>query len=73
MTLALPISLISTGLQALLAVIFAERTDEGIDARTTYYLLAAMFSPILFWPPIAFAISLLVHPLSFTTPILTTL
>ena len=71
MTLALPISLISTGLQALLAVIFAERTDEGIDARTTYYLLAAMFSPILFWPPIAFAISLLVHPLSFTTPILT--
>ena len=70
MLVASPISIISTGLQALVAVVFAERTDEGIDARTTYYLLAAMFSPVLFWPPIAFAISLLFHPLSFTTPIL---
>ena len=27
-----------------------DRTDEGIDARTTYHLLAAMFSIPIFWP-----------------------
>ena len=71
MIIASPVSVMSTGLQTLAAVFFAKRTDEGVDARTTYYLLAGMFSPVLFWPPIAFATSLLVHPLSFTTPFLT--
>ena len=31
-----------------------DRTDEGIDARTTYHMMAAIFSPIIFWPPLAF-------------------
>ena len=73
MIIASPVSVMSTGLQTLAAVVFAERTDEGVDARTTYYLLAGMFSPVLFWPPIAFATSLLIHPLSFATPFLTVL
>ena len=33
----------------------ADGSDEGLDASTSYYMLAAMFSPVFFWPPIAFA------------------
>ena len=31
----------------------AEGSDEGLDSRTTYFMLAGMFSPIFFWPPAA--------------------
>tara|TARA_B100000287_G_scaffold13230_1_gene13493 strand:+ start:1143 stop:2162 length:1020 start_codon:yes stop_codon:yes gene_type:complete len=55
-----PVVLISTGFQAFLAWFLGDRTDEGIDARTTYHLLAAMFSPVLIWPPIALLASFLV-------------
>jgi len=48
-----PVVIPSTGLQAAIAWYFGNRTDEGIDARTTYHMLAAMFSPVLFWPPLA--------------------
>lgn len=54
-----PVVLISTGGQAFLAWFLCDRTDEGVDARTTYHLLAAMFSPVLIWPPIALGVSLL--------------
>lgn len=54
-----PLVLISTGCQAFLAWFLGDRTDEGVDARTTYHLLAAMFSPVLIWPPIAIVGSLL--------------
>ena len=55
-----PVALISTGFQASLAWFLGDRTDEGVDARTTYHLLAAMFSPVLIWPPIALLSSFLV-------------
>ena len=68
MTLVSPISIPSTGLQAFFAWYFGDRTDEGIDARTTYHMLAAMFSPVIFWPPIALIASLAIAPLSLLTP-----
>ena len=61
-----PVVLISTGFQAFLAWFLGDRTDEGIDARTTYHLLAAMFSPVLIWPPIALLASFLVVGSSVT-------
>lgn len=57
MLIAAPLTLVSTGAQATLAWYLGDRTDEGVDARTTYHMLAAMFSPVLFWPPIAAAIT----------------
>jgi hypothetical protein len=44
-----------------------DRTDEGIDARTTYHFLAGMFSPILFWIPIAIATSTILIPPSMAS------
>tara|TARA_B100001250_G_C19799736_1_gene790453 strand:- start:96 stop:1556 length:1461 start_codon:yes stop_codon:yes gene_type:complete len=67
MALAAPISLPSTGAQALLAWYFGDRTDEGIDARTTYHYLAGMLSPAICWPIFATLASLAVHPLSVQT------
>ena len=57
-----PITLPSTGIQAFFAWYLGDRTDEGIDARTTYHFLAAMFSPILFWLPLAIFTAFLIHP-----------
>ena len=62
MILMSPITLPSTGIQAFFAWYFGDRTDEGIDARTTYHFLAAMFSPILFWLPMALVTAFLMHP-----------
>ncbi len=67
MALASPVTFTSTGFQAFIAWFLGDRTDEGIDARTTYHMLAAMFSPILFWPPLAVLASLAVSPISFMT------
>ena len=53
MILSSPISIPSSGIQAFLALYLGDRTDEGIDARTTYHMMAAIFSPIIFWPPLA--------------------
>ena len=53
MLVAAPLTVVSTGAQAIIAWYLGDRTDEGVDARTTYHMLAAMFSPVLFWPPIA--------------------
>jgi len=36
-------------IQTTLAWILAGSSDEGLDSRTTYFMLAGMFSPILFW------------------------
>ena len=62
MILMSPITLPSTGFQAFFAWYLGNRTDEGIDARTTYHFLAAMFSPILFWLPLAIVTAFLIHP-----------
>ena len=62
MILMSPITLTSTGIQAFFAWYLGDRTDEGIDARTTYHFLAAMFSPILFWLPLAIVTAFLMYP-----------
>ncbi len=62
MTLAAPVTIPSTGIQAFLAWYMGDRTDEGVDARTTYHFLVGMLSPVLFWPPLAIVVSLLLIP-----------
>ena len=57
MIVSSPISIPSSGLQAFLGLYLGDRTDEGIDARTTYHMMAAILSPIIFWPPLAFIIA----------------
>jgi len=59
MLITAPIVLPSTGVQAFFAWYLGNRTDEGVDARTTYHMIAAMFSPVLLWPPIALAFAIL--------------
>jgi len=73
MILMSPITLPSTGIQAFFAWYLGDRTDEGIDARTTYHFLAAMFSPILFWLPMALVTAFLMHPLSLLSIVTTML
>ncbi len=53
MLITLPITLPSSGIQWALAKYMAESSDEGLDSRTTYFMLAGMFSPVFFWPPAA--------------------
>lgn len=49
-------TLLGSGIQSVLARNMANNSDEGLDARTTYFFLAAMFSPIFFWPSISFLV-----------------
>ena len=67
MLLAAPVTIPSTGIQAFLAWFMGNRTDEGVDARTTYHFLAGMFSPVLVWPPLAILISLILIPPSISS------
>jgi len=70
MALAAPVTIPSTGPQAFFAWYLGDRTDEGIDARTTYHFLAGMFSPILFWAPMAIVTSvILISPSMNSLPI----
>ena len=55
--------IVGSGIQSILARFMADKSDEGLDARTTYFFLAGMFSPVIFWP---FA-SLVITFLSSTT------
>ena len=36
-----------------------DRTDEGLDARTTHHMLGAGLSPLIFWPVFCLATILL--------------
>ena len=49
--------IIGSGLQSIMARYMAEISDEGLDARTTYFFLAGMFSPVIFWPFTSFVIT----------------
>lgn len=49
-TLLLPVFLISLLPQMILGRVLGDSTDEGIDARTSYQFLAAMFGSIIIWP-----------------------
>jgi len=53
MLLASPISIPSTGLQALVGWYAGDRSDEGIDARTTHHMIGAILSPLIMWPLIS--------------------
>ena len=46
----LPVFLLSMSPQLILGRFLGDRTDEGVDARTTYQFLAAMFGSVLLWP-----------------------
>jgi len=50
MAALLPVFLVSLSLQMSLGRFLGDRTDEGVDARTTYQFLAAMFGSVLMWP-----------------------
>ena len=52
-------AIIGSGIQSLLARYMAEGSDEGLDARTTYFFLAGMFSPVIFWPIISLILVLI--------------
>lgn len=45
-----PLTTISSGLLILAAKILGDKTDEGLDARTTHHVLAALLGPLLVWP-----------------------
>ena len=46
----LPAFLLSLSPQLTLGRYLGDRTDEGVDARTTYQFLAAMFGSLMIWP-----------------------
>ena len=50
MVALLPVFLLSLSPQLILGRFLGDRTDEGVDARTTYQFLAAMFGSFLLWP-----------------------
>jgi len=56
-----PIFVYSCGIQATLGYKFGNVTDEGLDARTTFQYLFAMFGSFLFFPPLAIILILLMH------------
>lgn len=49
-TALLPLFIISLLPQLVLGRVLGDSTDEGIDARTSYQFLAAMFGSIIIWP-----------------------
>ena len=53
--------------------ILGDKTDEGLDARTTYHYLASLLGPLIVWPiPIViFIVAAMVGP--WTIPALHTL
>ena len=52
----LPIAIVSLGFQVALGRLLGDSTDEGVDARTSFQFLAALFGSILAWPIAATAI-----------------
>ena len=46
----LPLFIISGLPQAILGRILGDRTDEGLDARTSYHFSAALFGSVIIWP-----------------------
>ena len=52
--LSAPLTLSGSGLMILAGKILGDKTDEGLDARTTYHFLASLLGPLIVWPiPIA--------------------
>tara|TARA_B100001094_G_scaffold324979_1_gene378516 strand:+ start:74 stop:934 length:861 start_codon:yes stop_codon:yes gene_type:complete len=53
MLFLLPTIIIGMGPQILAGRLLGDRTDEGLDARTSYHFLFGMFGSLLWWPTIA--------------------
>ena len=68
MILLSPITFYSTGIQTLLAWYWGNNTDEGIDARTTYHMIAALISPLIFWPILSLISFFIISKLMYTIP-----
>ena len=68
-----PLTLCGSGLMILAGKILGDKTDEGLDARTTYHFLASLLGPLIVWPiPIViFIVAAMVGP--WTIPALHTL
>jgi len=49
----LPVFLLSMGLQSTLGYVKGNSTDEGVDARTTYHFVFALFASMIVWPIVA--------------------
>ena len=56
----LPILALSMGWQIALGRILGDKTDEGLDARTSYHMLFGMFGSMLWWPILATILTVLV-------------
>jgi hypothetical protein len=69
MTFCAPITLTSSGIQALMAWYLGNKTDEGIDARTTYHMLAALISPLIFWPIASLIHFIVIDKMIYSLPI----
>ena len=54
--LTLPIFIMSCGVQTLLGYKIGNKTDEGLDARTSFQFMVAMFVSLFLWPLIALGI-----------------
>ena len=55
----LPILILSMGWQIALGRVLGDKTDEGLDARTSYHMLFGMFGSMLWWPTLATIITIL--------------
>ena len=53
MVVFLPTLILCLGWQIALGRLLGDRTDEGLDARTSYHMLFAMFGSFLWWPILA--------------------
>lgn len=49
----LPVFLLSMGIQSTLGFVKGNSTDEGVDARTTYHFVFALFASMIVWPIVA--------------------
>ena len=58
--LFLPILILCMGWQIALGRILGDKTDEGLDARTSYHMLFGMFGSMLWWPILATIITIFV-------------
>ncbi len=65
-----PISFYSTGIQGSLAWYLGNNTDEGIDARTSYHMIACIISPLIIWPILSLVSFLIVNNLLISIPII---
>ena len=64
MLLTLPLFIYSCGFQAFMGRKLGNKTDEGIDARSTYQFLFAMFGSLIVFPILATVLVLITHSIS---------